>query len=93
MILFAFLFCLTKKETPRSSSEAKKVKALNFYFVRNTLFYNDLKLVANNFNYFLKLRFFKNVLAEILKINSFNSVAKTIKFKAEYFRLAEANTH
>ena len=36
IILFAFLFCLTKKETPRSSSEAKKVKALNFYFVRKS---------------------------------------------------------
>ena len=42
-----------------------------------------LLIVANNFNSFLKLKFFKNVLAEILKINSFSSVAKTKKFKAE----------
>ena len=82
-MLFSFLFFLTKKETPRSSSEAKKVKALNFYFVRESLFYNYLKLVANNFNSFLKLKFFTNVLTEILKINSFRSVAKTIKFKAD----------
>ncbi len=40
-------------------------------------------VVANNFNSFLKLKFFKNVLAEILKINSFSSVAKTKKFKAQ----------
>ncbi|NBP74599.1 MAG: hypothetical protein EBU61_00975 [Crocinitomicaceae bacterium] len=74
---------MTKKETPRSSSEAKKVKALNFYFVRESLFYNYLQLVANNFSSFLKLKFFKNVLAEILKINSFSLVAKTMKLKAE----------
>ena len=43
-----------------------------------------LYIVANNFNSFLKLKFFKNVLAEILKINSFSSVAKTKKFKAEF---------
>ena len=42
-----------------------------------------LYIVANNFNSFLKLKFFKNVLAEILKINSFSSVAKSKKFKAE----------
>ena len=65
----------------------KKVKALNFYFVRKYLFYNYLHLVMNNFNSFLKLKFFKNVLAEILKINSFSSVAKTMKFKAEYSSL------
>jgi hypothetical protein len=29
------------------------------------------------------MKFFKNVLAEILKINSFIAVAKTMKFKAE----------
>ncbi len=39
--------------------------------------------LANNFNSFLKLKFFKNVLTEILKINSFSLVAKTKKFKAE----------
>ena len=61
----------------------KKVKAMNFYFVRKSLFYSYLKLVANNFNSFLKLKFFKNVLAEILKIISFSAVAKTMKFKAE----------
>jgi hypothetical protein len=32
------------------------------------------------------MKFFKNVLAEILKINCFSSGAKTIKFKAEDLR-------
>jgi len=70
----------------------KKVKALYFYFVRKSLFYNYLRCVSNNFSSFLKLTFFKNVLAEILKINSFSSVAKTMKFKAEYFRLADTSS-
>ena len=46
-------------------------------------------LNANNFNSFLKLKFFKNVLPEILKIKCFSSVAKTMKLKAEYFRRGE----
>jgi hypothetical protein len=54
-----------------------------FLFVRKLLFYKYLQLVANNFISFLKLKFFKNVLTEILKINSFSSVAKTMKFKAQ----------
>ncbi len=61
----------------------QKIKALNFYFVRKSLLSIYLQLVANNFNSFLKLKFFKNVLAEILKINSFSSVVKTKKFKTE----------
>ncbi|NBW59442.1 MAG: hypothetical protein EBR41_02595 [Crocinitomicaceae bacterium] len=69
-------FFLDKKRT-------KKVKAVNFYFVRKSLFYRYLQLVANNFYSFLKLKFFKNVLAEILKINSFSSASKNMKFKAE----------
>jgi len=64
----------------------EKIKALNFYFVRKSFYSHYLQLVANNFNSFLKLKFFKNVLAEISKINSFSSVVKTMKFKAEYFR-------
>ena len=78
-ILFLCPFVLIQKN--------EKIKALNFYFVRKSLLYNYLKLVANNFNSFLKLKFFKNVLAEILKINSFSSVAKTTEFKAKYFLL------
>ena len=58
-ILFLCPFVLIQKN--------EKIKALNFYFVRKSLLYNYLKLVANNFNSFLKLKFFKNVLAEILK--------------------------
>ncbi len=61
-------FFLDEKETKNQGSE--------FLFVRKSLSYNYLQLVANNFNSFLKLKFFKNVLTEILKINSFSSVAK-----------------
>ncbi len=68
-------FFLDEKESKNQGSE--------FLFVRKLLLNIYLQLVANNFNSFLKLKFFKNVLAEILKINSFSSVAKTKKFKAE----------
>ena len=60
-----------------------KNQGSEFIFVRKLLLNMYLQLVANNFNSFLKLKFFKNVLAEILKINGFSSVAKTKKFKAE----------
>jgi hypothetical protein len=62
-------FFLDEKESKNQGSE--------FLFVRESLVLKYLRLVANNFNSFLKLKFFKNVLAEILKINSFSSVAKT----------------
>jgi hypothetical protein len=68
-------FFLDEKESKNQGSE--------FLFVRESLVLKYLRLVANNFNSFLKLKFFKNVLAEILKIKSFSSVAKTKKFKAE----------
>ena len=83
---FLLSFFLDKKRN-------KKSQGFEFYFVRKLLFNNYLILVANNFSSFLKLKFFKNVLAEILKINSFNSVAKSMKFKAEYFRLGGAERH
>jgi hypothetical protein len=69
-----------------TGSKKQKIKALNFYFVRKTLLPIYLQLVANNFNSFLKLKFFNPSAdgAEILKINSFSSVAKTKKFKANY---------
>jgi len=60
-----------------------KNQGSEFIFARKSLLNMYLKLVANNFNSFLKLKFFKNVFAEILKINSFSSVAKIKKFKAE----------
>ena len=60
-----------------------KNQGAEFIIVRKLLLNMYLQLAANNFNSFLKLKFFKNVLAEILKINSFSSVAKTKKFKAE----------
>ena len=60
-----------------------KYQGSEFLFIRKELLNMYLQLVTNNFNSFLKLKFFKNVLAEILKINSFSSVAKTKKFKAE----------
>ena len=59
---------------------------------RKSLYYKCLQLVANNFNSFLKLKFFKNVLTEILKITSFTSVAKTKKFKAEKIRFYLLNS-
>jgi len=69
--------------------DQKETKNLGyeFLFVRKSLLYKQLKLVANNFNSFLKLKFFKNVLTEILKINSFIAVIKTKKFKADSIRL------
>ena len=60
-----------------------KNQGAEFIFVRKLLLNMYLQLVANNFNSFLKLKFLKNVLAEILKINSFSSVDKTKKFKAQ----------
>jgi hypothetical protein len=56
-----------------------KNQGSEFLFVRKSLPYNYLQLVANNFNSFLKLKFFNPSAdgTEILKINSFSSVAKT----------------
>ena len=70
-------FCLIKRIKNQGSK---------FLFVRKLLSDNYLKHVANNFNSFLKLNFFKNVLTEILKINSFSAVAKTKKSKAKIVR-------
>ena len=62
-----------------------KNQGSEFIFVRKLLLSKYLQLVANNFNPFLKLKFFNPSAdgTEILKITSFSSVAKTKKFKAE----------
>jgi hypothetical protein len=64
-------FFLDEKESKNQGSE--------FLFVRESLVLKYLQLVANNFNSFLKLNFFNPSAdgTEILKINSFSSVAKT----------------
>jgi hypothetical protein len=83
-------FCLIKRNTAQAAPKVK-IKALNLLFVRKSLLYKHLQLDASNFNSFLKLKFFKNVLTEILKINSFIAVAKTDKFKAINVRLRFCN--
>ena len=50
------------------------------------IYYFDCIYEANNFSSFLKLNFFKNVIAEILKNYSFSSVTKTKFLKANCFR-------
>jgi len=71
LLLILPFFFLDEKESKNQGSE--------FLFVRKYLFYNYLQLVANNFNSFLKLKFFNPSAdgTEILKITSFSSVAKT----------------
>jgi hypothetical protein len=69
---------LDQKKHRVSSTEGKN-QGSEFLFVRKSLLHWRLQLAANNFNSFLKLKFFNPSAdgTEILKINSFSSVAKT----------------
>ena len=62
--------------------ENHKIKALNFFCSQIIVIHVFINRSEQD-NSFLKHKFFKNVLAEILKINGFSSVAKTKIFKAE----------
>jgi hypothetical protein len=72
-------FAILLLDTSTGSVQAQRIKSQGskFLFVRKLFSSYYLQLVANNFNSFLKLKFFKNVLTEILKITSFSAVAKT----------------
>ena len=86
---FSLSFCLDTKERKNQGAE--------FLFCSQILILKLITTRCEQDNSFLKLKFFNNVLVEILKINSFKSVAKTMKFKAEYVRLrlggVDANSH
>ena len=90
IILFAFLFCLTKKETKKSRLWISIFPPWRTQIIVLKVLISRCVRRGVNFHSFLKLTFFKNVLTEILKIRSFSSVVKTIKFKAENLRLGRA---
>jgi hypothetical protein len=83
-IFFSFFL-----DTSTSSVQVKKQKSQGseFLFCSQIIILQILITRREQDNSFLKLKFFKNVLAEILKIKSFSSVAKTMKFKAEWCSL------
>ena len=84
---FVFLFFLILRQAQYKLKESKN-QGSEFLFVCKSLAYKYLQLVANNFNSFLKLKFFNPSAdgTEILKITIFSSVAKTKKFKAGLVR-------